>query len=276
MPILGWRLARLVSPATLLAWHRRLVARSWTYPHRAGRAPIDDQVRDLMVQLATENPRWGHRRIQGELRRLYALFVMEVATRRVHILGVTAHPTGAWTTQQAHNLLMDLGERAAGFTMLIRDRDAKFIDEFARHYNGHRPHQARDQRPPDRDTDAPLRAPGRRTGDRDGVGPVVVAQIDSQYADQDPVQTLSADGADPPFGVRVRLERPRWDLQDFDARGGEHSVEHRRELGVAVPDQEPEPVGRSSRSTSRFRACWVTQAPVGGGAGSTGPTSPTP
>jgi putative transposase len=263
LPRVRWA-AFFVTPATLLRWHRTLIARRWTYPtRRPGRPPVMAELRELVLRLARDNPTWGCRRIQGELAglgyriapstiwailtkagagpaprragptwtqflaaqakgvlacdflhvdtvgltRIYVLFLMEVASRRVYVLGATTNPTGVWVAQQARNLMAELGERADRFRFLIRDRDAKYtgmfdtvfqsegievlltppqapranafaerwvrtvrrecldriliyntrhlfavLGEYLAHYNGHRAHQGRGQRPPDRDT----------------------------------------------------------------------------------------------------------------------------
>jgi transposase InsO family protein len=140
--------AFLVTPATLMRWHRDLIRRRWTYPRRGARDPrrLDPDIVALVVRLARENRRWGYLRIVGEcaklgvtvsatsvrniLPRLYVLFFVELDRRQVWLAGVTAHPTGAWMTQQARNLLADLGERAARVRFLIRDRDTKFTASF--------------------------------------------------------------------------------------------------------------------------------------------------
>ncbi|MGP3918256.1 integrase core domain-containing protein [Nonomuraea sp. 10N515B] len=177
-----------VTPATILRWHRGLVARKWTFTdkRRRGRPCTRRPVKAVIVRMARENPTWGHRRIEGELarlgytiaastvweilhaagidpaprragpswrqfltaqahaiiacdflmvetillKRLYVLVFIEHGTRRLRLAGVTAHPTGAWTVQQARNLVMDLGERIAGLPFLIHDRDPLFTVAF--------------------------------------------------------------------------------------------------------------------------------------------------
>jgi hypothetical protein len=64
------RAFRLVTPATILHWHRRLVAKKWTYPHRIGRPSINEAIADLIERMAQDNPTWGYQRITGELLKL--------------------------------------------------------------------------------------------------------------------------------------------------------------------------------------------------------------
>ena len=162
------RLGLLITPATILRWHRQLVARRRTTPpSQPGRPAIPAPWSSAWpvripaggTAASTANspasatgsapPPSGRSwteflRAQAHailacdlfhldtitLHRLYAFFVIEHATRRVHILGVTAHPTGAWLTQQARNLLMDLDDAGHRIRVLIRDRDAKVTAAF--------------------------------------------------------------------------------------------------------------------------------------------------
>jgi putative transposase len=177
-----------VTPATLLAWHRRLAARKYDTSRRRkpGRPPAIRSIARLVIRLANENPLWGYRRIHGELtklgltiaastvyeilraagigpaprrsgptwqqflhaqaagilavdflhvdtvllKRLHVLVFIEHGTRRMHLGGVTANPTGEWTVQQARNLALSLGERFQDVKFVIRDRGSNFTCAF--------------------------------------------------------------------------------------------------------------------------------------------------
>ncbi|MGW3570040.1 helix-turn-helix domain-containing protein [Streptomyces sp. NPDC000941] len=81
---------RLVSPRTLLAWHQRLLKKKWTQPPPPGRPPISEEVRDLVIRLGTENPRWGSRRVHGELRRLGHIISTATVRRVLRAAGLNS------------------------------------------------------------------------------------------------------------------------------------------------------------------------------------------
>src|SRR5512132_2053404 len=99
-----------VKPETLLRWHRRLVAGAWTYPRRGqGRPPLDQDVQQLIIRLAKENPHWGYQRIQGELLHLGVRISATAIRTTLRRHGLDPAPRRATTTWRAF-----LRQQAAG------------------------------------------------------------------------------------------------------------------------------------------------------------------
>jgi transposase len=99
-----------VKPDTLLRWHRRLVAGAWTYPHREpGRPPLDQDIQELIIRLASENPHWGYQRIKGELLQLGIRVSATAIRTTLHRHGLDPTPRRTATTWRAF-----LRQQAAG------------------------------------------------------------------------------------------------------------------------------------------------------------------
>ena len=139
-----------VKPETLLRWHRQLVARRWTYTHRApGRPPLESSLHALILRLGRENPHWGYRRIVGELKGL-GITVSATSVRKVLLeAGLQPAPQrshSSWRAflraQAASTLACDFLTVETAFLHRIY-----ILRVYRHHYNEHRPHTARSTSP---------------------------------------------------------------------------------------------------------------------------------
>ena len=158
------RQLRLVSPRTLLRWHAQLVTRRWTYPHRRpGRPPTAPAIRDLVLQMARENPRWGYRRIQGELVGLGHIVAASTVWKILKNAGLDPAPPTVRADLRiiptpirapranaiAERFIGTLQRECLDHLLITGPRHLDVVlREYVQHFNAHRPHRSLDQRPP--------------------------------------------------------------------------------------------------------------------------------
>ena len=165
LPRASWR-SFVVTPTTLLRWHRRLVVKRWTYPRRVGRPSIGGEIRELVLRLARENRGWGYQRIAFELRGL-GLTVSATTVRKL-LRQAGLGPDGVRAGLSWREFLRGAGAQHAANAVaerFVRTVRAECLDcllilnrrhlervprVFVEHYNGHGPHRALNLMPPDR------------------------------------------------------------------------------------------------------------------------------